>query len=119
LNINLLQQNEEAELDLIKTIQKDYFFKIVKREGIDLDGVTNKKKNNNTDFHKFNMVIKNLCNKKKLTITDCAIYLISDFFDSKRALECFDGENMYDLTHELSIKYNIKLDVTMLNYLFN
>lgn len=111
---NLLDKNSESESDIRRNVSKKYFYDLIEKEKINLDLVVNKKNTNNTHFHKFNCLVTQLCETKKVNMIDIAVFLYMDMFDELTILDCLNAYNENELREEFSKKYGIKLDKNIL-----
>ena len=116
---NVIDQKQGSESNMIEMLRKKDFFDIMYRNDIDFKRVSDKKKDQNEDFHKFNILIKKMKNEKKYTLTEVAIFLSIDLFKEKIVVECFNEENFYNLRCELSKKYDTGMEFNILeDFLF-
>jgi hypothetical protein len=111
---NVVDQKQGTEKTMINELRKKDFFDIVYRNEIDFKRVSDKKKDQNEDFHKFNIMIKKLKKEKKYTLIEVAIFLSIDLFKEKTVIECFNEENYYTLRCELSKKYDTGMEFSIL-----
>ena len=95
---------------------KSDFFRALKNEGIDLDVVVEKEKSSNEDFHRFNFLIKRLCNEERISMIEVATFLYEDYFKMNEVLSCLNEDNTYRLRTELGKKYKIKMGRNILKY---
>lgn len=103
---NLTDQNFEMEEDVLQNISKEKFFKYLERYNIDLIKVSNKKKDFNDDFHRFNLIVKKLKNQERISMIECAKFLFIDMFDERKVLDCFNDGNKFELKCELKEMYS-------------
>lgn len=111
---NVIDQKQESESHLIKSIRKKDFFELVFMNEIDMKRVSDKKKDQNEDFHKFNILVKQLITDKQYNLIEIATFLADDLFKEKIVIECFNEENYYNLRCEFSKKYNTEMEFNIL-----
>jgi len=111
---NVVDQKQGTEITLIDMLRKKDFFDIMYRNEVDFKRVSDKKKDQNEDFHKFNILIKKLKKEKKYSLLEVAIFLSIDLFKEKIVIDCFNEENYYTLRCELSKKYNTGMEFNIL-----
>jgi hypothetical protein len=110
---------EELDYDVIKQMDKKAFFKLIEDNNIDLDEVVKKKKDRNVNFHRFNLLVREQCEKGHLNIVEIAVYLYTDYFKTNDVLECFDEYNNYDLRCEISNKFGLTTRKSVLSKFLN
>lgn len=111
---NVEDQKQETEISILGSMRKKDFFDIIFRNEIDLSKVSEKKKDQNEDFHKFNILIKQLKKERKYTLIEVASFLHKDLFIEKTVIECFNEENFYNLRCEFSKKYDTGMEFSIL-----
>ncbi len=103
---NNFEKNTENEI--VRSCLKSKFNKFLSLEELDLDIVSNGKRNKNEQFHKFNLFIKNMYENHKILMHDMVQFLEEDWFDYKIVIQCLNEENYFILREELLIKYRRK-----------
>lgn len=107
-------KDKNVESEITNNINKKEFFEIMSNNNIDFDKVILKKKSYNQDFHKFNYLVRKLVLNTDISLIDCAVYLLTDFFKEKVVFECFNEENYHELREELAEKFNIPMSSNVL-----
>lgn len=103
--------SSKLEHDYAEDIDKRSFFEMLKKENIDLDMVSDRKKDQNENFHKFNILINRLYYDGKLEVKNAAIFLYKDYFDTfDQVLCCFDEFNLYILKYEMANNHHKKIN---------
>lgn len=116
---NVIDQKQGSETSMIDGLRKEDFFDIMYRHEVDFQKVAEKKKDQNEDFHKFNILVKKLVDEKKYTLMEIAIYLTEDLFKEKIVTECFNEGNYYNLRCEFSKKYDTGMEFNTLEDFLN
>lgn len=96
---------DDSEDIRLHDIQKRNFYKELEKYGIDLTKISTKRRSFNEDFHRFNLVVKNMKFESRLTMVECAKYLMNDYFKESEVLLCFNEENRYELEKEVYSLY--------------
>lgn len=99
---------KNTENDIVRSVLKTRFFDKLTLENLDLDIVSNGKRNRNEQFHKFNLFIKMMYENHRILMHDMVQFLEEDWFDYKSVLQCLNEENYFILREELQIKYHRK-----------
>lgn len=97
-----------VENDLVKELYKQKFLDKFYALGLDIDVISNGKKNKNEQFHKFNLFIKDMFENHRYFMHDMIEFMQEDMLETKQVLLCLNEENMYELRYELQVKYHIK-----------
>lgn len=108
---------KSVENDIVRSCLKSRFFENLSLENLDLDIVSNGKRNKNEQFHLFNLFLKKMYEHKRIYMHDMVQFLEEDWFDVKTVLNCLNEENTYILREELAIKYNRKQKTSNLEFL--
>ena len=96
--------------DVINRINHEKFFEILRKTDIDMDKLSSKrKKNDYVPFHKFNFILKDLHESKKISITDACVFLLTEMITLKDLMGCLNEENKYTLRVELAERNCISL----------
>ena len=111
---DVIDQKQVTEISMIDKLRKKDFFDIMYRNDIDFKRVSERKKDQNEDFHKFNILIKKLKQKKKYNFIEIASYLGKDLFKESKVILCFNEENFYDLRCEFSRIYDTGMEFNIL-----
>lgn len=106
-----------VENDLIKEIYKSKFFEKFEATGLDLDIVSNGKKNRNEQFHLFNLFLKDMFENQRYYMQDMVSFLVEDVLETKQVLNCLNEENRYELEYEMKFKYHIKQNESKIDLL--
>lgn len=100
--------DRSQEDDILRTVSKQKFYDLIKLEGINLEIVSNGKRNRNEEFHKFNLFVNKIYNDHRFLMTDLFLYLEEDWFDAKTTANCFNEENLVILREESTIRFHKK-----------
>ena len=91
----------DMEEQIINNMEKEDFFKLLKKNSILLSNVSIKKKEYNEDYFKFNILVSGLVEESKFTVFDIALFLFEDYFHTVTdVMSCFDENNLYNLKME-------------------
>ena len=122
LNLNDIQHiiDDTFELNTVNNLNRELFFKIIDKSGIDLLVLSNKRKKNDYEpYHKFNFILKELHETKQIDIRDSCVYLETELLPVKDIINCLNEENSYMLRVSLAKKYNIPIKSNCLeNFLY-
>lgn len=110
-----------TEQDIHHKINRDEFFMILEKADVDLKQLASKrKKNDYQPYHRFNFILKELHEQKKINITEACIYLETEMLPVKDIIACLNEENLYSLRTSLAERNNIKLKKNSLDvFLYN
>lgn len=108
---------KSVENDLIKEIYKTKFLEKFEATGLDIDVVSNGKKNRNEQFHLFNLFLKEMFEHNRYYMQDMVSFLVEDMLDTKQVLNCLNEENRYELEYEMKFKYHIKQNESKIDLL--
>lgn len=102
--------DETIDDDVISKITHEKFFEILEKTELDIDKLSSKrKKNDYLPFHKFNFILKELHDTKRINITDSCIFLLTEMITMKDLMSCLNEENKYTLRVELAERNCISL----------
>jgi len=101
-------------------LHRDYLFDALRSLNIDLDEISRKKKKSDFEpYHRFNFLIKQLHEMKKIDITDICVIIENEVFDIKNLFNCLNEENMYNLRISLAERNGIKIKTNFLeNFMY-
>lgn len=109
INTQFLHTIIDGELDnaVLDKINHEKLYAILEKADVDLDKLSSKrKKNDYIPFHRFNFIIKDLHDSKKINITDSCIFLLTDMLSLKDLIGCLNEENKYILRLSLAERNN-------------
>lgn len=109
---SMIERNVEGEI--FKRMSKLKFTEKLEALNLDMNIVSNGRRNKNEQFHRFNIFIKEL-HSTNFPMQDIAMFLEEDYFEMKQVVTCFNEENRFILEEELTKKYNIKHKKTKLS----
>jgi len=86
---------------------KTFLFRI-EASGIDLDVlVKNKKRIKLDEFHRFNMMLRNMHKQNECGIIQSCVYLTRYYMDERQVMSILDDENLYELRMTLGKKHKL------------
>lgn len=111
----------KVEYEYADDIDRKEFFKMLEEKQIDLDMVSNRKKDQNEQFYKFNILVNELYYSGKMDMKTIAIFLFKDFFDDyNQVLRCFDEFNTYILKYDMAGNHHRKIEKnTLQNFMYD
>ena len=119
INTHFLHTIIDSELDdvVLDKINHEQLYTILEKADIDLDKLSSKrKKNDYIPFHRFNFIIKDLHDSKKINITDSCIFLLTDMISLKDLIGCLNEENKYILRLSLAERNCIPIKKSSLDF---
>lgn len=109
---NLTPKREPIEKsyddEILRAVSKQKFYDLLREEGINLEIVSNGKRNRNEEFHRFNLFVHRIYNAHRFLMTDLFLYLEEDWFDAKTTANCFNEENLVILREESIVRFHKK-----------
>jgi len=101
--------NRNVEEELEKRMTRDLLIETILINELDIKKISGKK-NGNDQFHKFNIIIKDLVLNGAFTFVEVACFIEETYFDMRSVLKCFNEENLLILKQELLSSHRLKAE---------
>lgn len=102
-------EDRNSEKDLIRKINKDFFYKIMIDFDVDLKLIFEENRVNLKQAQGFNRMLTHMHNSRILELSECLIFVEQDFAPFKKILSVLNEENMQIVKTEMARKFNIKM----------